>query len=319
MTPDSSRLPVGCSPKDIIEYYEGTLLEYRYVLSLHEHHGIHFGYFDGETSTISDAILKMNEVLASAIDIEPGSRILDAGCGIGGSALWLAKNFDVHITGITLSDTQRLIASHLAELYGLQSRTRFLVEDYSSTSFDNSSFDVLWGLESVCYAPDKADFLKEAARLLRPGGTLVIADGFLSQHSYSKAQKRVLERWLRGWAVPDLVSLNEFKEQCQASGFRQVAHTDLTYNVLPFSRWLSRKAMYLLPVAKILSWIGLFSPIQVRNGASCFWQHVALKRSLWTYSLVRGIRDSTLVVLWALSSFKIMVSYHVRPRKFRGY
>ena len=66
------------------------------------------------------------------------------------------------MTGITLSDKQRCKAEELAKKHGVEERTTFLVADYCQTGFDDAKFDVVWALESSCYAESKRALLQEA-------------------------------------------------------------------------------------------------------------------------------------------------------------
>jgi len=95
---------------------------------------------------------------------------------VGGAAVFLARSFGCRVHGITLSARQVETCRRNAARYGVDHLTHFDRRDYLATGIADESFDVVWAVESVCYAFDKADFLREAIRLLRPGGRLVLAD-----------------------------------------------------------------------------------------------------------------------------------------------
>jgi tocopherol O-methyltransferase len=63
---------------------------------------MHYGFWDKETSNHAEALINMNRALATRAEVRPGDHVLDAGCGIGGSAIWLARDFGVRVVGITL-------------------------------------------------------------------------------------------------------------------------------------------------------------------------------------------------------------------------
>lgn len=272
----------------VADYYDATAWEYGLVLDLKHHHGLHFGYYDRPHQTYPQASLNMNRFLADRAGVRRGMRVLDAGCGIGGSSVWLAKELGVSVVGITLSAKQCSQAQSLAKRSGVWDTTSFLVQDYSLTGFPNESFDVVWAVESVCYAPQKIAFLKEAYRLLRPKGTLIVADGFLSKRRYSPSEKQLMRSWLDGWVVPDLDHHADFVKKMARVGFRQVQFQNITHNVLPFSRWVARRATLLTPLAQILRALGIFTELQVNNGIAAIKQHEALTHSLWEYGVVVG-------------------------------
>ena len=111
LTPPDSQAspPAGNSSATInrvVNYYDKTLTEYRLVLELDKHIGIHYGYYDSEHRTYPQASQNMNRVLAEKVGMRAGARVLDAGCGIGGSSIWLARNCGAQPTGITITASQ---------------------------------------------------------------------------------------------------------------------------------------------------------------------------------------------------------------------
>ena len=165
----------------IIDYYRDSENAYKDSWDLHNSLAIHYGYWDDKVKTFRQSLLRMNEVMMKAAEINSSDKVLDAGCGVGGSSIFIASVLGCKVTGITLSERQVQQAIQNGIKKGVAPLTDFKVMDYCATEFPDESFDVVWGCESICYADDKEKFIKEAFRLLKPGGRLVIADGFVTE------------------------------------------------------------------------------------------------------------------------------------------
>ncbi len=167
---------------------------------------IHLGFWDVGTRNHREAAVNANRVLASKVGLRPGERVLDAGCGAGGSAVWLARELGARVVGVNLSPSQIHRARRLAHSQGVSDRVSFGRQDFAATTFPNEGFDVVWAQESVCHVEDKEPFLREASRLLKPGGRVVVADRFRCARPFGAEEEALLGHWLSGWAVPDLPS-----------------------------------------------------------------------------------------------------------------
>jgi tocopherol O-methyltransferase len=167
------------------------------------------------------------------------SQILDVGCGIGGSSLYLAEKFQAEVTGITLSPVQAKRATELALEAQLQAKTKFLVADALEMPFEANSFDLVWSLESAEHFPNKIKFLQESYRVLKPGGTLLMAtwchrplDGNSGQ--LSDAERRHLAEIYRVYALPYVISLPEYEAIATQIGFQHLQTADWSTAVAPF-------------------------------------------------------------------------------------
>ena len=67
---------------------------------------IHYGYWDKAVRSFPESLIRMNQVMMIAADIKPADKVLDAGCGVGGSSIFLASTLGCRVTGITLSYRQ---------------------------------------------------------------------------------------------------------------------------------------------------------------------------------------------------------------------
>jgi cyclopropane fatty-acyl-phospholipid synthase-like methyltransferase len=262
----------------IRQYYDETWADYRILWLSPSNYAIHFGYWDKQTRSHADALNRLNAVLASKIGIRSGARILDAGCGVGGSAIWLARTYAAEVVGITpVAERARRFASE----QGVADRVRFAQEDYTNTSFFSATFDVVWAVESLCHAVDKRAFYREARRLLRPGGRLGIVEYMRTARPLPAGGEALLHSWLSGWAIPDLATRGEHEAWAKAAGFRDLSLIDITSNVRPSLARLYRMALAASPAASISRRLHLRSDAQHGNWRGARDQFRALRHELW--------------------------------------
>jgi len=215
-------------------YYDGTGFEYRLLWSGQRDRALHFGYYDATVKSHTSSLLKLNEIVAAYAHLTIMDQVLDAGCGLGGSSLWLAQTIGCCVTGITIVPAQITQAQKYAKTYGVMDKTHFQLEDFAHTSFPAGAFDVVWAVESVVHAESKAAFLREAFRLLRPGGRLIMAEYTLrEQPPLSQPERQAIQPWLDGWAMPNLLTVGHYQSLMQACGFAPVTVNDVTSHVLP--------------------------------------------------------------------------------------
>ena len=212
--------------KNIVDYYAESENAYKDSWDLNNSLAIHYGYWDDKVKSFPQSLLRMNEVMAEVAKIKSSDMILDAGCGIGGSSIFLAEKIGCRVTGISLSEKQVNKAKELAVKKNVETKVDFKVMNYCSTNFPDESFDIVWGCESICYADDKEQFIKEAWRLLKPGGRLVVADGFVTD--FKNNNHSTIRSWLDGWQVNYLESPERFQQFMQSAGFKNISFRDIS-------------------------------------------------------------------------------------------
>ena len=281
----------------VIHYYQATERDYkRFWTGPGEFAAMHFGYYDAATRNHAGALVKMNEILAAFAPISSGDTVFDAGCGYGGSAFWLANHIGCRVVGVTPVPEQVHEARASAERQGIGEQATFEVMDYCHTSLPDASFDVVWALESLVHTEQKQDFLREAARLLRPGGRLVIAEYMLrEQPPLNEDERTMLVPWLSGWAMAGLYTVGEYVQDLSNCGFHHIQTRDITEQVRPSINHLGKLRVPTLPTASLFAWIarglcacGGYSKSRLHNIEAGICQNKALRLGLWHYMLLRA-------------------------------
>jgi SAM-dependent methyltransferase len=114
--------------------------------------------------------------LARAAGLDATKRVLDVGCGVGGTSRCLAREFGCRVTGIDLTDEYCRAASMLTARIGLAHLADYRQGDATELPFDDEEFDVVWTEHAAMNIPDKARLYREMHRVLKPRGTLAIYD-----------------------------------------------------------------------------------------------------------------------------------------------
>jgi cyclopropane fatty-acyl-phospholipid synthase-like methyltransferase len=274
----------------IARYYDYTIGYYR--VFWHGSTGaIHYGIRDERNRGRRAELLNTNRVMADQIGIVRNDRVLDAGCGVGGSAVWLARERGTRVVGITLSPGQVEKARRNARRNGLTDRIEFHLRDYTRTGFPEGSFDVVWALESSCYAANKAALAREARRLLRPGGKLVVADGFLRREPVNEVERGEYALFKRGLVLPDLVRPETLARALRDHGFGSVRVSDQTAGAWPSCVRLHRRCALAYPISSGLERLGITSPLLRANIRAGIAQLRMVRSGLAGYFVVSAQRQ----------------------------
>jgi cyclopropane fatty-acyl-phospholipid synthase-like methyltransferase len=210
---------MATSPQ-IREHYDSLAFIYRTFWGDHIHHGL-FTDSDGAASVAQTKLL--DHCVALLGDCR-GLHVLDAGCGHGGTIIYLTQNHHCRCTGITLSPKQARIAHNLAAEAGLS--LNLAVADADQFVFPGSHFELVWAMESSEHFLDKGGFIANVARTLRPGGQFLLAAWTGSMES--SRVREVAERFL----CPELWSAEQYRSTIEGSGLKITHVEDLTSRVM---------------------------------------------------------------------------------------
>jgi len=211
---------------EIRSHYNVATPFYRLFWGRHIHHGLWEG-----TETPDEAQQKLTDTVIRLAGLKSGSRILDVGCGMGGSSIHLAKARQCEVTGITLSPVQRRWASMAARWNGISSQTRFLVADAESVEFEPASFDVVWSLECTEHLFDKPAFFRRVASWLRPGGRAAICAWQAGDGPLSDSAVQQVYDVCEGFLCPSLGSADDYRGWFTDAGLQVERYCDWTSQV----------------------------------------------------------------------------------------
>jgi tocopherol O-methyltransferase len=271
-------------------YYDQTKFDYEKVWHSGNSLAFHFGYYADDIHEHKHALINANNVLAKIARVKNGDRVLDAGCGVGDSSFWLAAHHSAQVVGITPVQGHVLAAREIARQRSLDHQVSFCEADYTQTSFQEGSFDVVWALESVCHAVSKVAFYREAARLLRPGGRLVVADYVRASRDLGADTDLKVREWLDGWSIPDIDTAAEHLASAESVGFRDVRLDDYTKTTHRSLRRLYKLACLAWPIDKVLFALGFRSVVQHGNVIASLRQYQLLREGAWFYGVLSGTK-----------------------------
>jgi tocopherol O-methyltransferase len=208
----------------IIRHYDELSPYYKELWGIHIHHG----YWATGQETKEEAQEQLIRELISRAGIQPGAKVLDVGCGLGGTAIHLNKTLGAKVTGITISPAQIEIGSDLARQCAAE--VRLLLMDAEAIAIDEC-FDVVWSVEAISHLNRRKACFHSIARLLRPGGKLVIADWFKSSNATATQVSRFLDPIEQAMLIPRLGTLSAYKDHVREAGLQLTLFDDLTQNV----------------------------------------------------------------------------------------
>ncbi len=206
----------------IREFYDLVSSHFHDLWGKHLHHG----YWIRGDETKERAQIQLIEHLAQTASVRSGQTILDVGCGTGASSIYLAKQYKLEATGITISPVQVDLAKKAAALEGVNAT--FLLMDAEAMKFERL-FDVVWSVESISHYQDIAKFFETAAKVLPPNGTLAVIDWFKRENLNPVEYKQDIIPIEKGMLV-ELGTMQEYEAWMRSNGLKIIKSEILNKN-----------------------------------------------------------------------------------------
>ena len=220
----------------IQQFYDASSGLWEDIWGEHMHHG-YYGPNGTQKKDRRQAQIDLIAELLNWAEVETAENILDVGCGIGGSSLYLAEKFQARATGITLSPVQAASATERAQALILSNRSQFLVANALEMPFEDNTFDLVWSLESGEHMPDKTKFMQECYRVLKPGGKLIMVTWChrpIDNSPLTDDEQKHLQEIYRVYCLPYVISLPEYTAIAHQLPLQNIRTADWSTAVAPF-------------------------------------------------------------------------------------
>jgi cyclopropane fatty-acyl-phospholipid synthase-like methyltransferase len=170
---------------------------------------LHMGLFENESEPLEVAQLRLKDRIGKSFGMPRGSKIFEAACGVGTTAIFLARAYGLQVHATNISEEQIQEARQRASEERLHDTISFEVADYHHLSVPTASFDGWLCQEALLYAKDRSLVFSEALRVVRPGGRIVFSDLTLNR-DMPAGERDELTRIIRAPYLWPLENYSEF-------------------------------------------------------------------------------------------------------------
>ena len=199
-------------------------------LGVHWHTGF---YRNQDAGTSPTDQVRMIDHVAGSAGLGRNERVLDVGCGIGGTLCHLNKHYACEAIGLTPVPEQKVIAERLARSQNAVIQVDLGYAD--ALPYPSASFDVVTFFESTCHFEDRETFFNEVFRVLKPGGRLAGEEWLARDLSDDDQRTRWIDPICKSWAIPMLGDFREYRRLMASAGLIDVTITDLQ-DVMPLHK-----------------------------------------------------------------------------------
>jgi ubiquinone/menaquinone biosynthesis C-methylase UbiE len=249
---------------------------------LGEHFMVHFPYYGARNDTLIDCQINLTEACLRRFPELKGKRVLEVGCGNGVQAIYTLIHYGPDwVTGLDFNGDNVRLGTRIAAEKGLSNIDFVEADAQSMDAIPDASYDCILNVESAFHYPDKNAFFREMNRVLKPGGTFVIADILMKPN-----RRNVLLRWWERRMSQNYWPLDRYKRRLAAAGLVVTEEEDITEPVLrgfaTHRRWF-RQYKFRGLIRRLL--IMTFAKLQV-------FRHVHYLRKINTYNIFVGHRPA---------------------------
>ena len=172
-------------------------------------------------SSFEEALAAHQHYLGEAMGLEPGMKVLDVGCGVGGPQRSIAKKFGVSVVGLNISEYQLRKCAEYNRSAGLDHVCSVVQGDFHRMPLEDRGFDAAYHIEAITHSPDKTAAFAEVFRILRPGGVFAGYDWCMTPlYNGDDPEHRHLKESIEDTnAVSELGSFEDVSDSLRAAGF----------------------------------------------------------------------------------------------------
>jgi len=233
----SSRKPTTSS--DVAGHYDELDRFYREIWGDHVHHGL----WKTGRERPDEAVIQLIEAVAAPLELEPGSRICDVGCGYGGTSRYLAEKYQADIVGLTISQAQYDYARSQTPD---RESPRFLLMNWEENELQDNSLDGLVSIECLAHVENKDVYFEQIQRVLKPGCRASITAWLAGDAPKRWEERRLLEPICREGRCPSMGTREDYVSLLESCGLRLISYDDLSEQVRETWRICARRIQWKL-------------------------------------------------------------------------
>ena len=190
---------------------------------------LHMGLFKDAGETLGSAQLSMKDHIAQIAGLSPGQSVFEAACGVGATAIHLARSYGVRVRATNIAQAQLDEGAERVRRAGLADKVSFAFADYHDLGGEAAAYDCWWCQEALLYATDRGRVFSEARRVVRAGGRVVFTDLTLSHGLEPEARAS----FVSDIRAPHLWSIEDYDKLLSDMKLAVLERQDLTPHVAP--------------------------------------------------------------------------------------